>query len=37
MTFYEIEFPLGGFDADAVEDALLDIGCRVHHVRRSRR
>jgi ribosomal protein L11 methyltransferase len=26
MTFYEIEFPLGGFDADAVEDALLDIG-----------
>lgn len=26
MTFYEIEFPLGGFDTDAVEAALLDIG-----------
>jgi ribosomal protein L11 methyltransferase len=23
---YEIEFPLGGFDTDAVEEALLDIG-----------
>jgi ribosomal protein L11 methyltransferase len=26
MTFYEIEFPLGGFDTVAVEEALLDIG-----------
>lgn len=25
-TFYEIEFPLGGLDPDAVEKALLDIG-----------
>jgi ribosomal protein L11 methyltransferase len=26
MTFYEIELPLGGLDADAVEAALLDCG-----------